>query len=299
MAIEKKLNDDYRNYCFHCDELEILLGFDLNVDELPSLKNKIDIINNLPKELKPFLSRKTIQLKEAANIMAGYEPFHFSNRSQYCNDVQGYKAALWDAVDNNILQGKDIVTHEDFGQEWRDDITLNKNEVTKWANKYNFRWPLPIDEDIKDLNQNNNEFEQRIKELEKELNKQRIINSNLEVIKSNEQVSVNNNQDLTEEIKQLKLYNQELTEQLKMAQIKIEELKKQVPILLGKYRQDDPLLLAIQTRNREWANYDEKNQRSKPTQAAICADLRGNYGVTTEQLAKAIELVSCPINRSK
>lgn len=198
-----------------------------------------------------------------------------------------------------FIQGKDIVTHEDFGQEWRDDITLNKNEVTKWANKYNFRWPIPIDEDIKDLNQNNNEFEQRIKELEKELNKQRIINSNLEVIKSNEQVSVNNNQDLIDKINNLKLDNEKLTDLLNKANADIEELKKQVPILLGKYRQDDPLLLAIQTRNREWANYDEKNQRNKPTQAAICADLRGNYGVTTEQLAKAIELVSCPINRSK
>ncbi|MFQ0972371.1 hypothetical protein [Gilliamella sp. BG6] len=299
MAIEKKLNDDYRNYCFNCNELEILLGFNLDVNELPNLKNKIDLVNNLPKELKPFLSRKTIQLKEAANIMAGYDPFHFSNRSQYCDDVKGYKASLWDAVDNNILHGKNIVTIEDFGQEWRDDITLNKNEVTKWANKYNFRWPLPIDEDVEELNQNNYELEQRIKQLEEELNKQRIINSNLEAIKSNEQVSVNNNQDLTEEIKQLKLDNQKLTEQLNKAQIKIEELKEQIPILLGKYRADDPLLLAIQIRNKEWSKYNEQDRRTRPTQDAICEALKANYNVQTDQLAKAIELVSCPINRSK
>jgi len=283
----EELKDIYRKCVFNKKELEEQIGIDLSI-----LQKFVDV----PEELKSFLSRTTIQLKEAANIMAGYKPFH---PTQNIDDVEGYRASLWDAIDNNVLNGKNIVIREYFGEEVRDDITLNKNEVTKWANKYNYFWPFPLDQEYYVNNQNSNKTENRIKQLEEELNKQRIINSNLEVIKSNEQVSVNNNKDLTEEIKQLKLDNQKLTEQLKEAQIKIEELKKQVPILLGQYRQDDPLLLAIQTRNREWANYDEKKQRSKPTQAAICADLRGNHGVTTEQLAKAIELVSCPINRSK
>lgn len=74
---------------------------------------------------------------------------------------------------------------------------------------------------------------------------------------------MNNNQDLIDKINNLKLDNEKLTDLLNKANSDIEELKKQVPILLGKYRQDDPLLLAIQTRNREWANYDEKKQRSK------------------------------------
>ncbi|BBG61826.1 hypothetical protein [Providencia rustigianii] len=51
-------------------------------------------------------------------------------------------------------------------------------------------------------------------------------------------------------------------EKLKM---EVDSLRKQVrkleserPILLKRYREDDPLYLAIQIRNREWAKYDQK-----------------------------------------
>lgn len=118
MTIEKKLNNDYRDYCFSRKELEICLGFDLDIGQLITIKKQMELTANLAEELKPFLSRKTIQLKEAANIMAGYKPFYNSNNSKYCDDVRGYQASLWDAVDNNVLVGKDLITHEDFGEEW-------------------------------------------------------------------------------------------------------------------------------------------------------------------------------------
>lgn len=283
----EELKDIYRKCVFNKKELEEQIGIDLS-----TLQKFVSV----PEGLKSFLSRTTIQLKEAANIMSGYRPL---DHTQNIDEVEGYKASLWDAIDNNILNGKNIVSHEYLGEEVRDDITLNKNEVTKWANKYNYYWPFPLDQEYYENNQNSNETGKQIKLLEEELAYQKKNNSNLKSVNQNLQISLNNNQDLIDKINNLKLDNEKLTDLLNKANADIEELKKQVPILLGKYRQDDPLLLAIQTRNREWANYDEKNQRSKPTQAAICADLRGNYGVTTEQLAKAIELVSCPINRSK
>ena len=91
----------------------------------------------------------------------------------------------------------------------------------------------------------------------------------------------------------------DLQKDLEQAKKEIEKLKKLVPILLGTYRKDDPLLIAIKIRNKEWSNYNEQDRRTRPTQDAICEDLKANYNVQTDQLAKAIELVSCPINRSK
>ena len=91
----------------------------------------------------------------------------------------------------------------------------------------------------------------------------------------------------------------DLQKDLEQAKKEIEKLKKLVPILLGTYRKDDPLLIAIKIRNKEWSNYNEQDRRTRPTQDAICEDLKTNYNVQTDQLAKAIELVSCPINRSK
>ena len=41
----------------------------------------------------------------------------------------------------------------------------------------------------------------------------------------------------------------------------IRKLESERPILLNKYRDDDPLYLAIEIRNREWANYDPENER--------------------------------------
>lgn len=208
----ENLKDIYRTCVFNKKELEERLGIDLTTTQ-----SSISV----PEELRPFLSRKTIQLKEAANILAGYNPFHWSNQSKYLNDVKGYRASLWDAVDNNILVSKNLITYEDFGQEWRDDITLNKNEVTKWANKYNYNWSLPIDDEIEESNQYNSELLQRIKQLEIELEEQKKNNSESIYIPP---LDIIDTGDLTEEINQLKLDNQKLTEQLNEAKQEIEEL---------------------------------------------------------------------------
>ncbi|EOC1342856.1 hypothetical protein ACI09M_002215 [Cronobacter dublinensis] len=76
----------------------------------------------------------------------------------------------------------------------------------------------------------------------------------------------------------------------------INNLKQEKPILLGKYRSDDPLLLAIEIRNKEWINYDPDNDRStRGNQAAIKQELE-ERGFTSRQ-AESIELVACPIKR--
>lgn len=299
MPDSRKLNNNYRDYYFIKSDIEDLLGCSIDLNKINKKRSYDKLVETLSPQLMSLLPRKKIKLKEAANIIAGYQPLTDSNLTKYLNNVKGYRASLWEAVDEGILTGSDKITYFDFGQECREDITLNKNQVGKWAKKNNLNWPLPLDEDNEENNQYNNELEQRIKQLEEELDKQRTINSNLEATKPIEQVSINNNQNLTEKINQLKLDNQKLTEQLNESNKKFEELKRQIPILLGKYRQDDPLLLAIQIRNKEWANYNEQDRKTRPTQEAICEDLKTNYNVQTDQLAKAIELVSCPINRSK
>ncbi|EFN4213506.1 hypothetical protein FQI95_12605 [Escherichia coli] len=76
----------------------------------------------------------------------------------------------------------------------------------------------------------------------------------------------------------------------------IRKLESERPILLNKYRDDDPLYLAIEIRNREWANYDPENERAtRGNQGAITTELE-KRGFTSRQAA-SIELVACPIKR--
>ncbi|CUR85092.1 hypothetical protein JQ098_004128 [Salmonella enterica subsp. enterica serovar Typhimurium] len=77
---------------------------------------------------------------------------------------------------------------------------------------------------------------------------------------------------------------------------RVRDLEALLPILLGEYRNDDPLLLAIQIRNKDWLDYDPDNDRAtRGNQAAIIHDLE-KRGFPKRQ-AEAIELVACPIKR--
>lgn len=90
---------------------------------------------------------------------------------------------------------------------------------------------------------------------------------------------------------------------IEMLRMEIDALKKQVrkleserPILIKKYREDDPLFLAMQIRNKEWSKYDQNNDRAtRANQASIKQELE-DMGFTSRQ-AESIELVACPIKR--
>ncbi|MDS1916031.1 hypothetical protein QSI79_22330 [Enterobacter asburiae] len=89
-----------------------------------------------------------------------------------------------------------------------------------------------------------------------------------------------------------------LKQEIKSLKNKIQELSANVPCLLGVYREDDPLLLAIHIRNTEWAKFNPENDRAtRANQAAIKHELE-QRGFTTRQ-AESIELVACPIIRGK
>lgn len=91
---------------------------------------------------------------------------------------------------------------------------------------------------------------------------------------------------------------------VEILKMEIDSLKKQVrklenerPILINRYREDDPLCLAIRIRNQEWSKYDPENDRqTRGNQTAIVRDLEENMGFSNVQ-AKAIEMVACPIKR--
>ncbi|WP_191938396.1 hypothetical protein IFU37_014975 [Pantoea agglomerans] len=79
----------------------------------------------------------------------------------------------------------------------------------------------------------------------------------------------------------------------------VSSLRGNVPPLLAKYREDDPLLIAIQLRNDEWLMYNEDDRKTIPSQEGLVAQLKSQYsefGMTDVQ-AKAIEKVACPIKR--
>ncbi len=77
---------------------------------------------------------------------------------------------------------------------------------------------------------------------------------------------------------------------------RVNQLEKERPILLRAYRDDDPLYLAIEIRNREWANYNPNNDMAtRGNQEAIKKELQ-ERGFSSRQ-AESIELVACPIKR--
>jgi regulator of replication initiation timing len=257
------------------------------------LNNCSSLVNIYPYQYDPINGIEEIPFDDSKNfikaIVNGYE------RVIITDEIDDYCAGYWGLSKNGKLDYNinGINTFRPF--------YFVREEVSRFLEFHCIPLPSCITKEIIDSTNNNcinndNKLLQRINQLEQELNEQQKINSKFAHIKSSNITDIGH---LERENNQLKLNNKKLTEQLNKAQIKIEKLKEQIPILLGKYRADDPLLLAIQIRNKEWSNYNEKDRRTRPTQEAICEDLKASYDVQTDQLAKAIELVSCPINRSK
>lgn len=66
-------------------------------------------------------------------------------------------------------------------------------------------------------------------------------------------------------------------------------------LFLNKFRDDDPLYLAIEIRNKEWVNYNPNDVESRVNQESIVTEFVGR-GLSKNQ-ATSIEMVSCPIKR--
>lgn len=77
------------------------------------------------------------------------------------------------------------------------------------------------------------------------------------------------------------------------------QLKQQIseqnsPILLGVHRNDDLLKIAIEVRNKYWADYPENVKSNAQIRDYIIRE----YGVA-RTTAEEIEKIACPINRKK
>ncbi|QBX66600.1 hypothetical protein [Serratia quinivorans] len=103
--------------------------------------------------------------------------------------------------------------------------------------------------------------------------------------KDNQQVSEVSVEVLQEEIDRLK---QELI-----------DVSSKVPAMLGAFRDDDPLMIAIQLRNSEWLNYDVDDRKTIPSQEALVTQIKQQYKEfdMPDIQARAIEKVACPIKR--
>ncbi|WP_418146651.1 hypothetical protein [Actinobacillus pleuropneumoniae] len=97
---------------------------------------------------------------------------------------------------------------------------------------------------------------------------------------------------LKQEITTLKT---ELSEEKERTQKIEKQLKEQnYPILLGVHRKDDLLKIAIEVRNKYWADYPENVKSNAQIRDYIMRD----YGVT-KTTATEIEKIACPIDRKK
>ncbi len=190
---------------------------------LPSCIVNLDIRENkkIDDYLKLFLSRPTIQLTEAANIMSGLDPIDDS----FSPEAEKICYSLWEAIDNRLLTASNItwVEREDYyGGSRRVNASLVTEEVANWARINGNSWPLLIDDNKKDLTPNNSKFQQRINKLEQELAEQKKINSESVYIPP---LNIADTDNLVSENNQLKIDNKNLTEQLNQAKKEIEELK--------------------------------------------------------------------------
>ncbi|EPY5321480.1 hypothetical protein [Klebsiella sp. JB_Kp036] len=92
---------------------------------------------------------------------------------------------------------------------------------------------------------------------------------------------------------------EDLEKEIARLQAEVTKLSANVPCLLGAFRDDDPLLIAIQLRNSEWSKYNENDRKTIPSQEALVTDLLTrykNFDMPAIQ-ARAIEKVACPIKR--
>jgi hypothetical protein len=88
-----------------------------------------------------------------------------------------------------------------------------------------------------------------------------------------------------------------LSDENKKLKIEVDELRHDKPKYLGVFRDDDPLLIAINIRNVEWELFDENNARvTTPSADYVIEKLKEQYGMS-HALASAIERVACPIVR--
>lgn len=90
-----------------------------------------------------------------------------------------------------------------------------------------------------------------------------------------------------------------LQKEVDRLQIELKNLSSSVPTMLGAFREDDPLMIAIQLRNTEWANYDIDDRKTVPSQEGLVAQIKEQYKIFNipEIQARAIEKVACPIKR--
>ncbi|WP_032093376.1 MULTISPECIES: hypothetical protein [Pasteurellaceae] len=102
----------------------------------------------------------------------------------------------------------------------------------------------------------------------------------------------NNIDELHKEIDNLKVELAEKNNQITELQAALND--KNIPILLGECRKDDPLKIAIEVRNKYWADYPENVKSNKQIQSYIMRD----YDVTKTTAAE-IEKIACPIDRKK
>ncbi|MDG2961028.1 hypothetical protein P7L91_09305 [Bisgaard Taxon 10/6] len=98
--------------------------------------------------------------------------------------------------------------------------------------------------------------------------------------------------DLEQEIKKLKSELEEKDKKITELQTALDD--KNIPILLGVHREDDPLKIAIEVRNKYWTNYPDNVKSNTQIRGYIIRD----YSVT-QTLATEIEKIACPIDRKK
>lgn len=257
------------------------------------LNNERSLVNIFSYEYDPINGIKQNPFKYSVSFMEaivnGYE------RVIITNEIDDYWVGFWGLSKNGNL---------DYGingiNAFRPFYFI-REEVSDFLNLHSI--PLPpcitkklIDYANNDYINDDDKLLKRINQLEQELQVQKINSESVFIPPLN----IVDTDNLESENTQLKIDNKKLTEQLNNANKEIERLKKLVPILLGQYKNDDLLLLAIQARDKYWNDYTDTNPNYKSFSAEqIRRGIKKEFNHLSDRELNAIEFVSCPINRKK
>lgn len=263
------------------------LEFNLAVAELPnpsSLLTPAPYLSRrapVPAWIKVYVGRFRISFRDAAQILAGFDP---TDTSGFWDDdsrawVNGWQDTLDDAIEAGSIEASS------WGSNRGTEQMLSHADIRAWCSALGHQWPIPVPTAAPATDA---ELLVRLRQIETErdeaLTAREATQAGYEILKR----GVDNTKALSASVG-------ELQAQLVDARSEIERLLPRVPP-----RPDLLMGMAITVQRRYWGdNWDPSEKDSWPKADDILDWLSTEYPETSDAQRRAVEKVACPVNRGR